>query len=220
MNQRSKHKSTSGGSSPFRLPPQVSFRKERLAGNWVYVFRHAKLGTLGRIVLQGRPDGNTQVSCEVVGDPEDPMTEKRAAIFRPLGLEIVRRMDTSTGGSGTGHSAQAVEPPTTPHEAPQGVHGKHIQCEKCDQFVALLIFADEARDQGGLEDYARLMYPTIVEANVPTWVIGAPTGRQPLPERPAPTMKIWPERESVRMLTPGEFNVIIDALAKAHCDHR
>jgi len=85
------------------------------------------------------------------------MTEKRAAIFKPLGLEIVRRTDTSTGSTGTAPSPQPLEPPTTPREAPQGVHGKRIQCEKCDHCVALLIFADEARDQGGLEDYARLI---------------------------------------------------------------
>ena len=28
----------------FRLPPEVSFRKERLAYGWAYVFRHTALG--------------------------------------------------------------------------------------------------------------------------------------------------------------------------------
>jgi hypothetical protein len=28
-----------------------------------------------------------------------------------------------------------------------------------------------------------------------------------------------PKREPVRMFSPWEFNVIIDALAEAHCDH-
>ena len=64
------------------MPPEVSFRKERLAGNWVYVFRHVQLGTLGRIVLQRRPDGNTQVSCEVVGNPEDPMSPDCRAVWK------------------------------------------------------------------------------------------------------------------------------------------
>jgi len=63
--------------SGFQLPPDVSVRKERLSGTWVYVFRHTQLGNLGRIVLQGRPDGRTHVTCEVAGDPDDPMTEKR-----------------------------------------------------------------------------------------------------------------------------------------------
>ena len=54
----------------FKLPPDVSFRKERLSYGWAYVFRHTQLGELGRILLQGRPDGRTHVTCEVVGDPD------------------------------------------------------------------------------------------------------------------------------------------------------
>lgn len=68
--------------SGFQLPPDVSFRKERRSGAWVYVFRQTQLGDLGRIVLQGRPDGRTHVTCEVAGDTADPMTEKRGAIFK------------------------------------------------------------------------------------------------------------------------------------------
>ena len=81
-NCRSNERRASGGAVPLRLPPEVSFRKERLEWTLVYVFRHAHLGTRGRVVLQGRPDGNTQVSCEVAGGPDDPMTKKRAATFR------------------------------------------------------------------------------------------------------------------------------------------
>jgi len=86
---------------PFTLPPGVSFRKERLSHGWAYVFRHTQLGDLGRIVLSGRPDGRTQVTCEVAGDQRDPMTEKRAAIFKPLGMEIARQLESATGGVGT-----------------------------------------------------------------------------------------------------------------------
>ena len=93
---------TRGG---FKLPPDVSFRKERLSGTWIYVFRHTQLGELGRIILQGRPDGRTHVTCEVVGDADDPMTEKRAAIFKPLGMELTRQLDMATGGTGEGESA-------------------------------------------------------------------------------------------------------------------
>ncbi|MBD3183401.1 putative toxin-antitoxin system toxin component, PIN family, partial [Candidatus Poribacteria bacterium] len=60
------------------------------------------MGELGRIVLQGRPDGRTHVTCEVVGDADDPMTEKRAAIFKPLGIELTRQLDMATGGTGEG----------------------------------------------------------------------------------------------------------------------
>jgi hypothetical protein len=36
-------------------------------------------------------------SCEVVGDPSDPMTTQRAAIFKPLGLELTRQMEAVMG---------------------------------------------------------------------------------------------------------------------------
>ena len=62
--------------SPFTLPKEVSFRKERLSYGWAYIFRHTQLGDLGRIVLQGRSDGRTHVTCEVSGDADDPNLPK------------------------------------------------------------------------------------------------------------------------------------------------
>jgi hypothetical protein len=43
--------------------------------------------------------------------------------------------------------------------------------------VALLVFAEDATDPGGLEDYARLMHPKIVELNVPIALNPDPSGR-------------------------------------------
>lgn len=200
--------------SGFKLPPDVSFRKERLSSGWSYVFRHTQLGNLGRIVLQGRLDGRTHVTCEVAGDAGDPMTEKRAAIFKPLGMALARQLDIATGGTG---EEKWVSPPPRPSESPQRVATKLMQCETCGANVALLIFADNATDRGGLEDYARLMYPKVVKLNVPTWVIGPPIDSEPSPDSPADILKIWPERESIRQLRPDEFNPIIETLATTHC---
>ncbi len=199
----------------FRLPPDVSVRKERLSGTWVYVFRHTQLGDLGRIILQGRSDGRTHVTCEVAGDEDDPMTEKRAAIFKPLGIELTRQPDIATGG--TGEEQSVPPPPWRPSASPKRVATELIQCERCGANVALLIFADDATDRGGLEDYARLMYAKVVELNVPTWVIGPPIESEPSPESPADILKIWPEREAIHRLRPAEFNPIIEALATTHC---
>lgn len=200
----------------FDLPLGVSFKKERLSFGWAYAFRHTELGELGRILLQDRPDGRTHVTCEVVGDPNDPMTAQRAAIFEPLGMELTRLLDAATGGTAPKvYPLGAATPPPKPPEPLTGIESKMMQCEKCDAGVALLIFADEATDRGGLEDYARLMYPKVKEMNLPTWVIG-PTD-EPSPESPADILKIWPAREPVQRLRPDEFNPIIDALAEAHC---
>ena len=81
----------------FQLPPDVSFEKQRLSNAWAYVFRHRLLGEIGRILLQELDDGRCHISCEVVGDPSDPMTTQRAAIFKPLGLELTRQMEAVMG---------------------------------------------------------------------------------------------------------------------------
>ena len=200
----------------FQLPPDVSFQKERLSYGWAYVFRHTQLGNLGRIVLQGRPDGRTHLTCEVAGDPADPMTAKRAAIFEPLGLELASKFDKATGGTGN-VDVPWVDPPPRPIEPKKGVASKLMQCETCEAGVALLIFAEQAADPGDLEDYARLMYPQIAEQDLPTWVIGPMVGSGPPAERPADILKVWPEREPVRRMRPDEFNSIIDRLAATHC---
>jgi len=75
-----------------KLPPEITFKKERLFYGWAYVFRHTQLGELGRIILQGRDDGRTHITCEVVGAPADPQTQIRAELFEPLGREISRQM--------------------------------------------------------------------------------------------------------------------------------
>ncbi len=198
----------------FSLPNDVSFRKERMGSGWAYVFRHTQLGNLGRIVLSGRSDGRTHVTCEVAGDTGDPMTEKRAAIFKPLGMQIARQLDIATGGTG---EDQWVDPPPRVSESPKRVATKLMQCERCEANVALLIFADDAKDRGGLEDYARMMYPKVAELNVPAWVIGPPIESEPKPDSPADILKVWPEREEVSQLRPDEFNPIIEELATTHC---
>lgn len=197
------------------LPPEVSVQKERLSYGWAYVFRHSQLGQLGRVILQGRSDGRTHIICELAGEPDDPMTAQRAAIFEPLGKEISRQMDLATGGTG---EEQWVEPPPRPAEPQERVATKLMQCERCDAGVALLIFAEQATDSSGLEDYARLMYPKVKEFNVPTWVIGPSLGQGPPEQRPADILKIWPQREPLCRLRPDEFNAMIDALAATHCE--
>jgi hypothetical protein len=198
----------------FRLPPGVTSRKEPLANGTAYVFRHAELGLLGRLLLQDIAGANCQISLELAGDPDDPMTAKRAAIFKPLGMELANRLEQQLGNAGTAHGLTPPSPPPPSHEL---VESKMMQCARCDAGVALLIFADQATDLGGLEDYARKMYVQIRQLNVPTRVIGPPTGSDPLPERPADILKVWPEREPVQRMRPDEFNPIIDQLARAHC---
>jgi hypothetical protein len=199
----------------FQLPPDVSFEKQRLSNSWAYVFRHRVLGELGRILLQELDDGRCHISCEVVGDPSDPMTMQRTAIFKPLGLELTRQMEAAMGT--TPEDAGRVDPPPRPPEVKEVIESKIIPCERCGTVVAMLIFARNATHPGRFEDYARKMYPQYKHLNVPTWIIGPALGEGPLTDRPADVLKVWPMREPIQRLPPAQFNPLLDRLVTRHC---
>jgi hypothetical protein len=198
----------------FKLPPEVSVAKQRLGDGWAYVFRHRSLGELGRILVQDTGDGHSRISCEVVGDPADPMTTKRAEVFKPLGLEIAKRLESRAG---TIPESEAAPPPPRPAPSREVVESRLIPCDHCGTPVALLVFAPEATDPGQFEDYAQKMYPEYTRLNVPTWIIGPALGDGPLMDRPAEILKVWPTRASVERLRPAEFNPVIEQLATEHC---
>src|SRR4051794_9375342 len=191
----------------FRLPPEVSFAKERIGHGWAYVFRHQSLGVLGRIRLQDTGDGRSRVTCEVAGDPDDPMTARRAEVFKPLGLELARRLESRMG---TVPEALAAPPPPQPPPSREVVESQGIPCDRCGTAVAMLIFAPEATDSGRLEDYARKMSPEYSRMDVPTWVIGPGLGEGPPEDRPADILKVWPTRAPVERLRPAEFTPVIE----------
>lgn len=197
-----------------RLPPEITFNKRVLPeGGWCYDFRHRTLGALGRILLQDLPGGRgTHISCEVTGDPADPRTAERRAVFEPLGLEISRQMEQATGSvTGTGPVAK----PAPPKEPAGVVESKLMQCQTCNAFVAMLVFAPGATDAGRFEDYARMMYPEYARHGLPTWIIGPALG--PGPDDPAGILQVWPVRKPLQRLTPGQFNPRLARLAERHC---
>jgi hypothetical protein len=110
------------------------------------------LGELGRIWLQELEDGRCHISCEVVGDPSDPITTQRTAIFKPLGLELTHQMEAAFGA--TPEETGPVDPPARPLEAKEVIESKIIPCERCGSVVAMLIFAPNASDPGRFEDVA------------------------------------------------------------------
>lgn len=203
--------------SGFRLPPDISLRKERLAVGWAYVFRHRRLGEVGRIVLQETGDGRTHLAYEVVGDPADPQTAERAAIFQPLGLELARQMEALTGPT---TDSRAVSLPPRPPEPQEVMESRLIPYARCGTMVALLIFAPQATDESRFADYARKMYPEYTRLNLPTWIIGPALGSGPLMERPADMLPIWPTRAPLSRQRPAEFNALIDQLVAGHCGQR
>jgi hypothetical protein len=194
----------------FNLPPGITFTKTRIEDQWVYTFRHKDLGNIGRIRLKGTGGNNTMINLDVIGDPNDPMTARRREIFEPIGMGIANQME-SVVGEGT------VEPVPTPLPTQDKtlVKSQIMQCVKCDAYVAMLVFADNALTPDRLEDYAQMMYPKYSEMGLPTWVIGAPLNNSM--DAPAYFLKVWPEREPACLLTPDEFDPVICKLQGSHC---
>ena len=191
----------------FKLPPNVSFRKEKHGNHWVYQFRHKDLGNIGRIVLKPAPNGKTEVVSELVGDPSDPMFEKRAAIFKPLGIQISNAMDQ------VARSGQPIQKnysaPTMPSTRGKNIARKLVQCEQCDKGIGLIILAPDAVDIGILEDYTRLMYPEMKQHNVPAWIVGGMSpfaGVDSANEPRCVVRKVYPQLEDIFYASPEEFN--------------
>ncbi len=184
-----------------------------LQGNQAYVFRHVELGDLGRIVVQGLPNGHCHLSSEVAGDPDDPMTAVRKEMFAPLSEQVTNAMEALLGKG----SLSGAIPPSSPRSHTEVVESKLIPCGRCGGNAALLIFADDATTPGDFEDYARKMYPKYTELDVPTWIIGRPVGEPTGLRTPTQVMKVWPSRDAIVTTTADEFNADLDILLDKHC---
>lgn len=202
--------------SKVSLPRNIKSYKQLLSnGTWSYVFRHDDFGEFGRILIT--PNGvQRQICCEVVGDPNDPMTEKRLAIFEPIAKELTKRM-TSICGNGEGIPGSY----TSPIE-PQFIKNMVYPCDTCKAITAMLIFAGDADDKACLEDYARIMYPKFKKLNVPTWVVGRETENMVNGKdlRKSLVLKVHPKREEAKIMTPDDLMDIVDGLMETHCKNK
>lgn len=198
----------------FTLPHNIKSRKQLLLnGTWSYVFRHDDLGELGRILIV--PHGTqSRICCEVTGDPNDPLTEKRRAIFEPIGRELANKMGVICG-VGKGEASAPYISPRNDYLVKSMVYS----CDTCKVVTAMLIFANDADDRARLEDYARMMYPKIKEMNVPTWIVGRETANIVSGKdlRKSLVLKVHPEREEAKIITPDDLMDVVDKLRETHC---
>jgi len=214
MKKRHSHQDTHGLS--FQLPPNITVTRQPLPNGLAYVFRDADLGELGRLAVEGTATGETRISSEVSGFPDDPMMQRRLEVFEPLCKKLTHILESALG------KGQDTAPPVRTTPQPMGqIPCEESRCETCGKIVAFLIFADDATDAGRFEDCARLMYPHYVRHNVPTYIIGPELGDGPMEHRPANILQVWPQRSAMECLRPDEFNPRIEKLASQHCgQHR
>jgi|SRR6266705_4328452 len=91
------------------------------------------------------------------------------------------------------------------------------QCTHCGKDIAFLIFGDNTSDAAGLEAYARLMDDPIRRTNLPTYILGAASDTGPIDEQPSLLLKVWPVQEEPRVITPPEWDRLIEQLSELHC---
>jgi hypothetical protein len=92
-------------------------------------------------------------------------------------------------------------------------------CNICKAITAMLIFAVDAETGARLEDYARMMHSKIKWLYVPTWIVGKETENivNGIDLRKSHVLKVHPEREEVRIITPYDLMGTIDKLMEMHC---
>jgi hypothetical protein len=104
-----------GSPLPFRLPSEVTVTRDSVSDGVAYVFRHRRLGLLGRLVATDYPGQQTLLNAEVAGDESDPMPPRLPA------------------------TPVRVAGPTT-HRIPAQL----LQCRRCNAAVGHLIFVEDA----------------------------------------------------------------------------
>lgn len=199
--------------TPFSLPIGITSEKVLLSdGVWAWVFSHHQLGQIGRVVILAHPKGS-QWCYEVSGNHDDPMTLKRRAAFEPLAKYISNTMETVCGDSEPTTEPYTLKPETVT------VGAETMTCNKCDKLVAAMFVAPDAYTADRLEDYARMAFSKVKELNVPAWIVGAEkevvingdfAGE-------ALVLKVWPTRETAKIVSSIEFNSISEALVESHC---
>jgi hypothetical protein len=141
------------------------------------------------------------------------MTAERRAILEPLIEQLEATMAKRLGQNLPPRlpaTPVRVAAPTT-HRIPAQL----LQCRRCNVAVGHLIFVEDAGLT--LEDHARLIYATIQDLRLPTWIIGPPPGPGGPTDLPAEVLKVFPVREPPQRLSPEVFRALIDPLTGQHC---
>jgi len=140
-------------------------------------------------------------------------------LFLPLSQQITQALEAALPGARkavlTTTNAATASVPASPETSQEQIASKVIPCPRTGNPAAMLIFADQARNEAELEDCARKMYSHYKQLNVHTWMLGTPQ-RLPDNDISCATFKVWPEREPIQELRPDEFDQQVDQLLEQH----
>lgn len=196
------------------LPAEVScLRKDLPDGKPAWYFNHTELGELGRVTVQGTPNGQARILTEITGDGSDPMAARRREIFEPIAAALIGELERLSGNDEADAYRDPAPAPSLSHVIPS----KLMQCSRCDGFYAHLIFVEDPATAGELENAARLMFPQIKQIDLPTWIIGASMEAGVPEHAKSMILKVWPDHQDIQHMTPDAFNKCLRELERAHC---
>ncbi len=192
----------------------------------------ARAGEIGRKV-DGRWTFTEREIARVKGERDRRALRLSLTATRPQKRTTRRQRPSSSSGSGrlTRADTQALgyldqllaeerrleQTYELPFRAPQRVVTTVHACTRCGQDLLLLIFGDQARDEEGLLAYGRLMHEAIVVRGLPAYVLGAPEGDGALDDTLSLLLRVWPEPDEPRRVTPGTWDSLVERWSQAHC---
>jgi hypothetical protein len=192
----------------------------------------ARAGEIGRKV-DGRWTFTEREIARVQGERDRRARRLSLTSTRPQKRTTRHRRSSSGSGSGrlTRADTQALgyldqllaeerrleQTYSLPFRAPQRVATTVHTCARCGQDLLLLIFGDQARDEEGLLAYGRLMHDAISARGLPAYILGAPEGDGALDDTPSPLLQVWPTPGTVRRVTPGTWDSLVEQWSQAHC---
>ena len=192
----------------------------------------ARASDIGR-KIDGRWTFTEREIARVKGERDRCARRLSLTSSRPQRRTTRRRRSSSGSGSGrlTRTDVQAMgyldqllaeerhleQTYSLPFRAPQRVATTVHACARCGQDLLLLIFGDQARDEEGLLGYGRLMHEAIVARGLPAYVLGAPEGDGTIDDTPSLLLRVWPEPDEPRWVTPGTWDSLLEQWSQAHC---
>ena len=207
----------------YKLPPGVTMTRGPSSDGVAFYFRHEEIGELGRVRLVNVPNSTgARLLGEVVGQPNDPMTTKRATMLEPLVQQLHNVLD-EVAGVPHRPTKGLNQPHQTTQEPAGSLMVKILRCESCDTPVARLIFASpETKTIADFHDVERRAFTICSQFDVPTWIIGPGnaidvlTKSNPMNIR-STVMQIRPEVGDLFESSPSVFNQTLSALEHNHC---
>jgi len=194
----------------YQLPEKIKLRKESQGDVHIYYVRHEEIGDLGRIVLSEYM-GQSHFSSEVCGNPNDPLTQKRLEIFKPIAEDLIEEVSKQLKSPSQDIPLGSYKPEAKSSE--HFVESQLLCCIKCNTPVCRIVYTHK-NTQADIEDYYRLVFKEFKKFDILTYIVGLVDTytEQVL------VLKAYPQRdEKPEKIDANIFDVKVQNMQSGHC---